>query len=230
MSRYQENQVPPTLEARVQMFMDLSQEYFEIVPRLESFQIMLIGDSNIVRFHKRVISLHLSLIRKFINEDDQVYLGAINQQLYEEYGRNLPRSVRKALRAQQHDYAKLNQTLFSDETFRIIGTDGEEVDQAQALYNLMYGRILHDDYGKWCSASNWHSAYHQAATSLSNARDILRFSRSTFLYLHNRGFFPDLKFAETLSEDLYNGRGEYLGRKELKHYEIRVPEWTEGNA
>lgn len=208
------------------MFMDLSQEYFEIVPRLKSFQIMLIGDSNIVRFHKRVISLHLSLIRKFINEDDQVYLGAINQQLYEEHGENFPRSVRKAMRAQQHDYAKLDQTLFSDETFRIVGSDGKEVDQAQALYNLMYGRILHDDYGKWRSTSNWHSAYHQAAASLENARDILLHNRSKFIYLHNRGFFPDLKFAETLSEDLYDGRGEYLGREELNHYEISVPEWS----
>lgn len=223
MSRYQENQVPPTLEARVQMFMDLSQEYLELVPVMKSRQIWLVGDNENIRFHKRTVALHLSLVRKFITKEDQVYLGTLNNQIVRELGEILPSPITKALKGQQHELAKLDRSLFVDESCRIIGEDNQEVDQAQALYNFQYGRILHTDYGKWVKAQDWHAAYSQAASSLSNARKLLWYTRSCFVYLQKNGYLPDIKYQQVIYEEIWNGKGEYLGRREKTHIELESP-------
>lgn len=219
-----DSNIPPNLLARLQMFMDLSQEYLELVPVMKSHQLYLVGDSENTRFHKRVITLHLSLVRKFINKDDQMFLGTINQQVYNELKAKLPRPIKKTFRQQQHEFAKLDHTLFIDESFQIVGADNQAIDQSQALYNLLYGRILHDDYGKWAKTLNWHSAYHQAANSLRNARDILWGIRSEIIYLQDHGYLEGLNYSPVIVEELWNGKGEYLGRREMNHYKLTLPE------
>lgn len=219
-----DSNVPPNLHTRLQMFMDLSQEYLELVPVMKSYQMFLIGDSENTRFHKRIIALHLSLIRKFINKDDQMFLGSINQQVYNELKANLPQPIKKTLRYQQHEFAKLDHTLFVDSSFQIVGADNQVVDQPQALYNLLYGRILHDDYGKWQKMPNWYSAYHQAASSLQNARDILWRIRSELIYLQEYGYLEGLEYSSVIVEEIWNGKGEYLGREEKEHCKFDLPE------
>lgn len=85
---------PPTVDDAVQLFMSLSHEFLELVPRLQAWTTGLSPRAAIrvanVRTTRRVIVLALSLGRKFMQPGEATYLPGLLTRVYEERKKRIP--------------------------------------------------------------------------------------------------------------------------------------------
>lgn len=212
---------PPDLFSRLQMFMDLSQEYLELVPRTDSKILGIPTDSSQGRKLRRLLILFYSEARKFFSRDEQVSLRKINNEILREHGSNLPDIAVKTIRDDQRFYSRLEKTLFDVQTLVIQNAKGEVVGNVQEVYNVMYGRVLHADYPKWSNAQ-WSTSYTQLQKAMASVRELLWSMRSNVAYMFDEGLLPNLQFKRAISEDVCTPVGEYISTENREHYELNI--------
>lgn len=221
MEQQQDLKEPPCFETRIQMFMDLSQEYLEIIPRFTTSQHMFKTDSAVGKNIRRNLVLFFALARKFVVNKDQVSLSRINDGILEHYGDKLPLAARESLIEDKPFYAALAQEIFDIETLTIQKANGEIANNSQEAYKLLYGRVLHSEYSKW-EVAKWDLAYSQLQHATQRVRCLLVSMRSNIIYMHDKGMLPSVKLEKEVWEDLYTAKGKFEGSELVKHAEINL--------
>lgn len=211
-----------TVHEQAQIFLDLSQEYLELVPVLDSQLLKLsFSDSESKRFIKRILVVHASLIRKFITRGEVTYVGALYSKILNELKGDMSPGARRILNSALHQEltSELHRNLFTIEGVELVGREGEVLNHSEGLYNLLYGRLLHADYKKWANieGKSWGGAYLQAVLSLRGARTLLMEVRSDLIMLSQEGVLQGLEYDASIWVDHYTGRGEFIESRLHEH-------------
>jgi hypothetical protein len=139
---------PPTAEARVRQFMDLSTEYLLLVPlRTKTPAYFTEGNEDALLSLREGLLAHM-LMRKFITKGESVYIPRVFDDLLVDYKEQIPKVTAKELRGYLQDLsAALKKIAERDVQYGINGA--ETVSEKLMLDRYLNGRLLHSDHDKW---------------------------------------------------------------------------------
>lgn len=205
-----------TVDEKAQIFMNLSQEYLEIVPFFDSR--MGMGDSPELRVMKRNITLATALFRKFITSGENTYIPGIMQDISKRLGVLAKKTTPPSTEIiQLKKTIAANQKLMKNELSGIYSifdlTDGsvQKDDEVIAVDKLINGHLLHADREKFSlSGSQWlHASFSLMMVQHRMSRS-LEMYRNFFAAFHEVGVLPSLKYDSEINRDHINEQGELL--------------------
>lgn len=202
----------PSAAAAAQQFMDLSQEYLELVPVLRR-QTWPIGDSAKARTTKRVAALAIAMQRKFVTRGENTYIPGLLTRITTEHKADIPRDLLGEIKDFSAALSPALQELH-DVAGQRMSPDGSVSPLAELAPMIRYGRLLHSDYEKWLEAGEapWLGMSTSVLLAQSKFRKYLRMTRLGLEELHDAGVLPDLDFVAT--EDIHQDRWKPDGSPE----------------
>lgn len=202
----------PTAAAAAQQFMDLSQEYLELVPVLRR-QTWPVGDSAKARTTKRVAALAIAMQRKFVTRGENTYIPGLLTRITTEHKSEIPGPLLKKVRGFCAALSPALQELH-DVAGERMSEDGAVAPLAELAPLIRYGRLLHSDYEKWLEAGEmpWMGASTSVLLAQSKFRRYLWMARLCLEELHEAGVLPNLDFVAT--EDIRQDRWQPDGSPE----------------
>lgn len=144
---------PPSAEARIRQFLDLSSEYLLLVPpRTETPAYFTEGNEEALLSLREGLLAHM-LMRKFITKGESVYIPRVFEALLGEYKEHIGTDMGKQLRSYMHDLsAALKKITERGVQYGINGADA--VSDKIMLDRYLNGRLLHSDHDKWQHADS----------------------------------------------------------------------------
>lgn len=205
---------PPTVDDATQLFMALSQEFLELVPRLKTYttSYTTAADYPVSHFRttRRVIVLALSLGRKFMKEGEATYLPGLLTRIYKERKERIPHAQRRAVRVFTQD-VRIGLKELHSKGMTISHMDGTTTTAEQLWEYLSYGHVLHPDYEKWAAGAGhtWQAGAFNAFFSVTRLRRLIVDTRSLIEGLDEEGVFDGLAYKENLciDEDMWAADG-----------------------
>lgn len=205
---------PPSADDAAQLFMALSQEFLELVPRLKTHttSYTAAADHPVSHFRttRRVVVLTLSLGRKFMKKGEATYLPGLLTRIYKERKERIPRAWRRAVRVFTQDVRIGLEGLHSN-GMTISHMDGTTTSAEQLWEYLSYGYVLHPDYEKWAAGTGhaWEAGAFNAYFSVARLRRLIVDTRSLIELLDKEGVFDGLTYEENLwiDEDIWAADG-----------------------
>lgn len=200
---------PGAIEA-AQQFMDLSQEYLELVPRLPA-QAVPFGRSLRSRTTKRVAALAVVMQRKFVERGENTYMPGLLDRVLAEHRERLSPELRKKISGFQHELAKALKELH--EARAIYGHDHESTKStAELVPQILYGRLVHSDYDKWSEGDSdpWFAASLSFLSAQDKFRKYIWMVRYCLIELSEREILAGLRYENDVHEDSLSPDGEVL--------------------
>lgn len=223
---------PPTVDDAVQQFMSLSQEFLELVPRLQTYTTGLSARASPpvshVRTTRRVLVLALSLGRKFMTPGEATYLPGLLERVYTERKERIPFALRRPVRTTVQQVSAALRDLYSTGP-DVSHADGTTTTAAQAWEQVAYGHVLHPDHEKW-SAGNalaWWATSANGAFAVTRLRILIVLTRSLIEQLDEEGVFDGLGYLENLwiNEDLWAEDGSPVDPETGSARGVAGPVW-----
>lgn len=207
-----------TVDARARMFLDLSRDYLELVPVLESPRISLTArpgaDTVETRTVRRALVLSMTLGRKFITRRDPVYMPGLLERIVQERQDRIPRAIRKDVRSTVHDM-RAEMDALHDSGGNVIRADGSHVTPGEVWELTRYGHVLHADPAKWSAHGDmgwWVTAAHAPAV-LRRLRVMIGNARWCVGDLAARGVLDGVETVELedIAQDRWTADGSHAG-------------------
>lgn len=191
----------PSAAAAAQQFMDLSQEYLQIVPKLHK-QTVPFGDTVSSRTTRRVAALAVVMQRKFVTPGENTYIPGLIDRIYREQRDLMAPELRRKVR---HFQAELPGALKELHEARVsyVRERGPARSTSDLPPLILNGRLLHSDYPKWDEGgpNPWFAASSSFLQAQSKFRRYLQMARWCLIDLHEAGALPGLEFSENFGED-----------------------------
>lgn len=194
------DKAPGSAEA-AQQFMDLSQEYLEIVPKL-SAQAIPFGQNLRSRTTKRVAALAVVMQRKFVEPGENTYMPGLLDRLLDEHKGKLSPELRKKFNGLKHELSVALKELHEAEA--VYGRDAVSIKStAELVPQILYGHLVHSDYSKWkeSGANPWFAASMSFLSAQDKFRKYIWMMRSCLFELSDLGILEGLKFESDVHED-----------------------------
>ncbi|GAA2031616.1 hypothetical protein GCM10009720_09840 [Yaniella flava] len=204
----EESAKAPTAIAAAQQFLDLSQEYLELVPKLKS-QALPIGNSARSRTTKRVAALAVVMQRKFVTRRENTYMPGILERILAEHKDELSPETRKNITAFKHELSGAVKQLHEANAIINDGTN-KSASTAVVVPQITYGRLLHADYQKWQDGgpNPWFTAALSFLVSQDRFRDYIEKMRSCLMDLTEQNILESLAYEFNIEEDFLSPNGK----------------------
>lgn len=195
------DKVPNALTG-AQQFLDLSQEYLELVPRL-SRQSLPIGNSIGSRTTKRVAALAVVMQRKFVQNGENTYLPGLLDNILREHKRDINKNLKKKLRRFQDELSHAIKGLHEAGTVYESAESQLKKSTALIVPEILYGRLVHSDYKKWKAGGShpWFVASSSFLVAQDSFRQYIEQMRGCLIELSDLGILRGLQYEVEVTED-----------------------------
>lgn len=188
---------------RFQMFLDLSQEYLELVPIVESYPpFSVLNDSSTGRTLKRAVTLHAALGRKFISEKEVVSFQCLYRDLK---GIFSCRDNFENFFTKDDEDIDFYRSPYISTDFEITASDGTILNSFDLYNDLRYGRLLHSDPRKWKKDDHIRQAWVGAIFQSVDAMQVIRKSiwdyRDLVIKCAESGWISCLVYDKEIKEE-----------------------------
>ena len=200
----------PTSIAAAQQFMDLSQEYLELVPQLVE-QAIPFGQNVRSRTTKRVAALAVVMQRKFVERGENTYIPGLLHRILAEHKENIPTDLKKRVKYFSHELTAALKDLH--EANGLYGPNSESLKStADLVPQILYGRLVHSDYDKWKDGGSnpWFSASASFLFAQDSFRQYIRMTRLCLIDLCEHGILKGLRYEADVHEDTFSPDGNIL--------------------